>query len=209
MSTGAGFCPSCGKPIIASNMKFCQYCGASLPGQQQVPPVQSTPWYQAPSQPTPTKSNTTLIIAIIVIVIVAVAVIGGILAVGFFSALSSTTTQHSGNIVNGLVTVPAGYYQYYQFTVPASATLVSVNGMFTASGGSGNDIIVYVFDSTNFVNWQNGYQASAYYNSGQTTTGTVSASLPSAGTYYLVYSNTFSTTSSKNVQTTVNLSYYG
>jgi hypothetical protein len=150
-----------------------------------------------------------MIIAIIVIVIAVVAVIGGILAVGFFSALSPTTTQHSGNIVNGLVTVAAGYYQYYQFTVPTAATSASVNGMFTASGGSGNDIIVLVFDQTNYVNWQNGHQATPYYNSGQVTTGTVSASLPSSGTYYLVYSNTFSTTSSKSVQTTVNLSYYG
>jgi hypothetical protein len=64
-------------------------------------------------------------------------------------------------------------------------------------------------DQANFVNWQNGHQASAYYDSGQLTTGTISASLPSSGTYDLVYSNAFSTFSSKNVQTTVNLYYLG
>jgi len=64
-------------------------------------------------------------------------------------------------------------------------------------------------DETNFINWKNGHQSTAYYNSGQLTTGTISASLPSSGAYDLVYSNAFSTFSSKNVQTTVNLYYFG
>jgi len=78
--------PNCGKPV-PSNMRFCQFCGASLPGQQ-MPPVPTAPYYQPPYQSTPAKSNTTLMIAIVVIVIVVVTVIGGVLAVGFFSALS-------------------------------------------------------------------------------------------------------------------------
>ncbi len=135
--------------------------------------------------------------------------IGGIIAVGTFTILRTATTPHSTNIVNGLITVPAGSYEYYQFAPPASSTGISVSGSFTASGGSGNDIVVLVMDETNFVNWRNGHQASAYYNSGQLTTGTISASLPTSGTYYLVYSNTFSVFSSKNVQTTADLSYYG
>src|SRR2546428_64248 len=84
---------------------------------------------------------------------------------------------------------------------------VIVNGTFTASGGGGNDIEVFVMDQTNYVNWSNGHQANAYYDSGQVTTGTVSAYLPGGGTYYLVYSNAFSSVSSKNVQTTANLYY--
>lgn len=35
----------------------------------------------------------------------------------------------------------------------------------------------------------------------------LSASLPAGGTYYLVYDNTFSLISQKNVQTTVSLTY--
>jgi hypothetical protein len=153
-----------------------------------------------------------LIIAIVLIVVVVVAVIGGIAAISFYYfAASSTSTlrvPHSANIVNGLITVQAGKYNYYWFTLPAGSTSTSVTGSFTASGGSGNDVEVFVMDQTNFVNWQNGHQASAYYDSGQLTTGTISATLPSSGTYDLVYSNTFSTFSSKNVQTTVNLFYY-
>jgi hypothetical protein len=170
---------------------------------------QPQPYYPPPP---PAKSNTTLIIAIIIIVVVVVAVIGGIAAVAFynFAATSTSTlrTPRSANIVNGLITVQAGGYNYYPFTLAAGSTGISVSGSFTASGGSGNDIEVFVMDESNFINWRNGHQASSYFSSGQLTTGTISASLPSTGAYDLVYSNTFSTFSSKNVQTTVNLDYY-
>jgi len=145
------------------------------------------------------------LILIVVLVVAILAVIGSMGGSGGGSGI--LPQQHTENIVNGLVTVNAGNYEYYQFSVPSGASAVSVSGSFTASGGSGNDIIVYVMDYTNFVNWQNGHSASAYYNSGQVTTETISTSLPAGATYYLVYSNTFSILSSKNVQTTVNLVY--
>jgi hypothetical protein len=194
--------------------RFCPSCGATInvptppPAPTYTPPP-SYPTYQQPYQPTPHKSNTTLIIAIIVIVVVVVGVLGAIAAIGFFNTVSTATTSHTNNIVNGLVTVPAGSYEYYQFSVPSGATLVTVSGPFTASGGSGNDIDVFVVDQTNFVNWQNGHSATSYYDSGQVTTGTVNANLPGSGTYYLVYNNSFSAASSKNVQTTVDLTYTG
>jgi len=147
-----------------------------------------------------------------VIVVVVVAVIGGIFAIAVFNIASTSNLTsrlpRSANIVNGLITVQAGGYNYYFFTLPAGSTSISVSGSFTASGGSGNDIQVFVMDDANFINWKNGYQASSYYSSGQLTTGTISANLPSPSTYDLVYSNAFSTVSSKNVQTTVNLYYF-
>jgi hypothetical protein len=119
-----------------------------------------------PYYPPAAKSNTTLIIAIIIIVVVVVAVIGSIAVIAFynFAATSSTSTlrtPRSDNIVNGLITVQAGGYNYYPFTLAAGSTSISVSGSFTASGGSGNDIEVYVMDDTNFINWKNGHQASA------------------------------------------------
>ena len=155
MSAGTRFCTSCGKPV-ASDAKFCPHCGTSLPSLQvsspPISPAYQVP-YQPPYQPSPSKSNTGLIIAIVLIVVVVVAVIGGVLALGFYNAAKSAPTQQSSNIVNGLITVQPGGYNYYQFTVPAGATTVSVTGSFTASGGSGNDIDVFVTDETNFVNW--------------------------------------------------------
>lgn len=121
---------------------------------------------------------------------------------------SDSTSQVNANIVNGLITVNAGQYETYQIVVPSNAGAAQVSGTFTASGGSGNDIIVLIMDYTDYVNWQNGHQASAYYTTGgQETTGTISATLPAGATYYLVYSNTFSTFSQKNVNTQVNVAY--
>jgi hypothetical protein len=117
------------------------------------------------------------------------------------------SSTHTVNIVNGLVTVNADSYEDYTFTVPSGASNIQVSGSFTASGGSGNDIRIFIFDQTDFTNWENGHTANCYYQSGQTTTGTISANLPSAGTYVLVYDNTFSIISQKNVNTQANLSY--
>jgi hypothetical protein len=166
---------------------------------------------QPASYPTtaPKKSNTTLILVIIIVVVVAVGVVGGALFVGNYigTRVASLPKQHTANIVNGVVTVSPGTFQYYQFSVPTGASDVFVNGTFLASGGSGNDIIVLIMDNTNFINWENGHQATAFYNSGQITTATFTTVLPNGGLYDLVYSNTFSTFSTKNVQTTANLYY--
>jgi hypothetical protein len=205
MSAGARYCPNCGK-AVGFDARFCTTCGATLTAQQS-PTVSSYPSYQPPYQPVPHRSNAGLIIAVIVIVVLVVAVAGAIFAATFFTPFSTTRSQYSGNIVNGLITVPAAGYEYYPFTVPSGVLSIFVSGMFTASGGGGNNIEVFVADQTNFVNWKNGNSATSYYDSGQVTTGSISANLPVPGTYYLVYSNTFSAFSSKNVQTTANLHY--
>lgn len=118
-----------------------------------------------------------------------------------------TSSQISQDVVNGVVSVGPGQYQYYQFIVLPDAYNDQLSGNFTASGGSGNNIVVLVMGSTDFVNWQNHHDVSPYYNSGQVTTNRFSLSLPSNDVYYLVYSNTFSTLSSKTVNTQVNFVY--
>ena len=139
-------------------------------------------------------------------VTIALLIISILLTIGLWTEWNRPT-HYVSNLVNGLLTINGGSYQYYQFTVPSGASGIQVTGTFTASGGSGNDIKVFVLDSTSFVNWKNGHTVSTYYNSGQLTTGTISATLPSGGTYYLVYDNTFSVFSQKNVNTQATLSY--
>jgi len=112
----------------------------------------------------------------------------------------------SQNLVNGAITVKANGSYYQQFTVTSSMRNPVVSGSFKASGGSGNDIIVYIFDSINYTNWSNGHQSSAFYNSGQVTVQNINTSL-APGSYYLVFDNTFSTLTSKVVTTTINLNY--
>lgn len=159
--------------------------------------------------PPPPKSdlarNIVIIVLVIVLMIVAAVVIGSLGSGG--GGINLVPRRYTVNIVNGLITVPPGGYEYYEFTVPSCASNARVYGSFLASGGSGNDIIVDVMDQTNFINWENGHQAYAYYTSGQVTTGTINAYLQGGNTYYLVYDNTFSVFSTKNVQTTVNLYY--
>jgi hypothetical protein len=144
------------------------------------------------------RNNAIAVLSLIIILLV---------IAGFWLGWWNRPTRYVSNLVNGLLTVNAGSYEYYSFTVPSGASDIQVSGSFTASGGSGNDIRIYILDSTSFVNWKNGHSVSTYYNSGQMTTGTITATLPSGGTYYLVYDNTFSWFSQKNVNTWATLSY--
>lgn len=206
------YCPSCGKQVQEGNV-FCPFCGKALsnaPPNPSPPTIsQPSPPYQNPPQQrnsakSHTARNVAVGIAVLLLVIIAVVVAVSLMNSNGGSIIPTT---HTTNVVNGLVTVNAGSYEDYTFTVPSGASNIQVTGSFTASGGSGNDIKVYIFDQSDFVNWENGHTANTYYQSGQTTTGTISATLPSSGTYVLVYDNTFSIISQKNVNTEVNLSY--
>ena len=147
----------------------------------------------------------------IMVTVVGIIVLGSLLVLslrGLGGGGDITQSTHTVNIVNALITVNANAYESYPFYVPAGTTDVQVQDSFTASGGSGNDIEVLIMDSTDFINWQNDHRASVYYDSGRLTTSNFDVPLPSGpGSYYLVYSNTFSITSQKDVNTQANLRY--
>jgi hypothetical protein len=106
--------------------------------------------------------------------------------------------------VNGTANVNAGAYLDYQFSIPSNSSNIHVSGMFTVQGSSGNGIIVYIFDSTNFETYQDGGDFGGLYQSSQTTTALISSNLDSNGTYYLVLDNTLSTiTQTVNIQANV------
>jgi hypothetical protein len=133
------------------------------------------------------------------------------LMVGCSQSLSpdyQQTTLKSSNLVNGAITVKAGSYYNVTFSITSAMANSKVIGSFTASGGSGNDIIALVIDDMSYTNWINGHQVSTLYNSGQLTTANVNVSITTPGTYHLVFSNTFSTFTSKQVSTSVNLQWY-
>ena len=74
----------------------------------------------------------------------------GILVSGCTSVTPSPVYKTiNQNIVDGVIPVEAGKYVYYEFSVPSQA---SISGDFTAFGGSGNDIIVYILDETSYIN---------------------------------------------------------
>jgi zinc-ribbon domain len=213
------FCPSCGKQVQENN-SFCPYCGKTLSFNNvpSPPPIQSAPQQPQPSPYHVSKpihnSHAGRNIAIGVLALIFVSFIIAFAASSYLDSLNSSgggngifQTTHTTNIVNGLVTVNAGTYETYTFTVPSGASNVQVSGSFTASGGSGNDVRIFILAQSDFVNWANGHSSQCYYQSGQTSTGTISASLPTSGTYVLVYDNTFSVFSQKNVNTEVDVSY--
>jgi|WetSurMetagenome_2_1015567.scaffolds.fasta_scaffold50446_4 hypothetical protein len=118
-----------------------------------------------------------------------------------------TIQAHSQSIVHDIVTVKAGGYHYYTVTVASGMQDARITGRFTASGGSGNDIIVLVLDSDGFTNWSNNHEVPAYYSSGKVTTGSLDVLLHAPGTYYLVLSNTFSTVTTKDVRANMDFDY--
>jgi hypothetical protein len=131
-----------------------------------------------------------LAIAVIIVVITAT-----VLAISFMqSEIHPYPTPALEIIVNGNLTVNASSYEYYDFTVSIHIS-PTVQGTFTVS--SGEKIRVYIMDSANFTDWQNKRPARMYYDSGESSSGNVTATLPSGGNYVLVYDNTFSATSKK------------
>ena len=113
----------------------------------------------------------------------------------------------------GYPSTPAGLDVYpsaflHLSLLAPDVTNVWVDGNFSASGGSGNDIEVYLFDQDAFVNWQNNRPARACYNSGRSTQGKIYAGLPPlAGTYFLIFNNNFSLITPKVVQASATLHY--
>jgi hypothetical protein len=111
-------------------------------------------------------------------------------------------------ITNTAFTVNAAAYSYFAFSVPENTTNVFVDGHFAATGGSGNDIEVYILNADEFVNFQNHHQTQTFYNSQRATQNSINAVLPSgAGAYYLVFNNGFSLLTPKAVQASAVLHY--
>jgi hypothetical protein len=106
-------------------------------------------------------------------------------------------TPTPNSIVDGTFSVNASSFAAYNFTIPQSIW----NEVSSASVSISNDykIRVYIMDSANFADWQNGLNASSYYNSGETNNFTINVDLPASGTYFLIFDNTFDANSQKNV----------
>ena len=119
----------------------------------------------------------------------------------FVRQMASIGAQpHEQNIADQAITVKADGYAYYKFVVPSDAQHVWVDGHFSANGGFGNDIEVYLLDEDGFANWQNRHAVTPYYNSGRLTQGQIHANLALSGSYYLIFNNKFSLITPKVVQ---------
>jgi len=198
-------CAKC-KADIADNTRFCPQCGH--PHGESVQPVvkyKMPPWG-------------------VLLIVLCLGLVVYVVALAYYNSKTVTKSRtgavgpasqviplpqfHSVPVTNGALTVKASGYAWYTFTVPQGATTVSLLGHFTATGGSGNDIIVYVLDEDGFVNFKNGHPTRTFYNSGKVTQASIGTVLPNVpATYYLMFDNRFSLLTPKAVQVDATLNY--
>jgi hypothetical protein len=131
----------------------------------------------------------------------------------FFPEPVSTPIFENRVLINGTITIDSDDEYYIEFYVPEGGPNVQVlntevSGNFTVSGN--NTIRVYITNGSNFNPLSSDF--SPYYDSGLTTSGNINLTLPSGGTYYLVYNNfnylyNYTQSPEKIVNTQVSLSY--
>ncbi len=204
------FCTKCGTDL-PDDSQFCRKCGQSLAAAPGAGASASTA--PAPTVPTPrakaAASKVVWVGLVLALVIAAFVYKSNQQQAGTASPPAPTIVHRRITIGTGALTVPATSNVYFTLTVPAGASNVRLEGHFTATGGSGNDVEVVLFNEDGYTNWKNGHTASTFYNSGKVTAATVDAALPNGpATYYLVFNNQFSLLSPKAVQENLALTYY-
>lgn len=205
------FCSKCGGSV-AEGAQFCSKCGncvglsvgggaAVAPARIQAQPKKSgiRPWH------------------VIVLFVLLIAALGMYVMVTInqenvhtrqTQAALPQLKRHTVSFGGGALTVEHALTKDYKIVLPADATDVSLQGHFTASGGTGNDIIVSVMNEDQFINWQNHHGYDTMWSSDKVTAGDIKLSLPNGtGTYYLLFNNSFSLITPKAVQHNITLTY--
>ena len=127
--------------------------------------------------------------------------------VGMSLYAATDASAGSKKIFTGSLAVQAVATAEIPFTVTASMRNPRVSGRLTASGGTGNDIEVLILSDADFVNWKNGHDARALYQSGRVTVAVVAAELPGPGGYLVVFSNKFSGFTPKTITGALTLAW--
>jgi heme/copper-type cytochrome/quinol oxidase subunit 2 len=197
-------CPKC-KSEQPDNAKFCSQCAAPLAESGQKMIIKS-------------KTPTWLVIVLVVfLAFIGMNVWNKMQQNERLNASRRTapTVQyippqlqpHAVNLTNGAATINAAAYTWYKFTVPENVTSVAINGHFTATGGTGNDIECFLLDEDGFANFKNGHTARTYYNSGKVTQAKIEIRNLPTGTYYIMLDNRFSLFTPKAVEIQATLNY--
>jgi len=134
------------------------------------------------------KSNMLKLILGLVVLVTAVVLL----------VLYLTPILYTEDIIRETITINAGSYVYYPFTVPSQTFRIyniRVEGGVTDIEYRNYYLTVYIMDSTNFFNWKNGQEVSTYYSATAQTRVPIAIDLPPGKTYYLVIDNSFSTVS--------------
>jgi hypothetical protein len=202
------FCSKCGTEL-PDDSQFCRKCGVAMHTVSTGGAAAAVAPAREPVEVEKhKKSGANKVVCFVTI----------LLALGFWWVASSNSPsarliqqiakqQHTETLQNPALSLNPTGFAYFKLEVPANASDATLQGNFTASGGSGNDVEAYVMSEADFVNWQNGHAAKTYYNSGKVTIGTINVHVP-AGRCYFVFNNKFSLLSSKSVRVYGTLTYY-
>ncbi len=117
----------------------------------------------------------------------------------------TTHAPKSQTVVKATFKIPAGRYSDSIFAVTSNMKNARLKGSFRETANS--PLYVSVFDDLNFRNWKAGGDSKVFYNSGKVVVGEIDLSIQVAGTYHLVFSNTHSWFTQKNVEAAVDLWY--
>lgn len=110
-------------------------------------------------------------------------------------------------VVRSTFRAEAGKAPYFQFKLPTYYRDGRIVGNALASGGSGNDIRVLLLTEQQFQAWF--LERAPLYDSGRRQSVVLSVPVSDPGTYYILFDNTFSAVSSKNVQADIRFVHRG
>ena len=156
-------------------------------GDSPIPQSLSLDSVQSVSTPAP-RAHRKRNIAIAVLLIVVLSI--GIYSIGIITGL--IPQQEKVSIVNGTISIKAGNYTNYQFTVPNSTKNAMVSGSFKGTGSLDDDVVVFLMTSVEFSKWKNHVQADTVYNTMEVIQAKFSVPVNASETYDLVFDNTFS-----------------
>jgi hypothetical protein len=124
------------------------------------------------------------------------------------SSPSLPKNEYVENIASGIILIGVDTYEYREFEVPSDASNAIVRGSFHVFTDSAEQIRVLIFDQDQFLNWQtNQEMGKNHFYSGEVITADLEHGVPPGQKLYLVFDNTFSSTSAKSINADIELFY--
>jgi hypothetical protein len=144
------------------------------------------------------------------IVIVYILALVVFLLIAYLASSPKFETKHRMTIVDDVIDIPANYYTYYTFSVPAGASNARVTGNYEVHGGLIPRIDIYLADTT--LCSSPIYCSSYYYVGKDKSFGKVDVYLPTSArsrqtTYYLSFHNIAPLGESKQTEASFKLEY--
>lgn len=209
------FCHEC-RTKLPDSARFCLRCGIDLSAV-----IEHEYEANESERPTSKQKATFSIVILIMLIGTLVGVVAQQLAISNSTATSNSfstpvaynppppqpvlKTQSYPVTVSAFI-VDAGSYRYWEIKVDQSMLNFRVQGRFTVSGGSGNDIYAFMTDADGFINFKNKNRYLVWYESGKVTVGNIDVQL-SPKTYYLVFSNQMAWISNKAISAEITATY--